>query len=105
MPSSDEAARSYFAADLGDGASAGDARIGGMEETRFITLMGSRLGALGDAQTLLDAFSSFDERDEGFVDVDVLREVFAEQPALLEHLVVPAFTDRRGKRFDYRKCA
>ncbi|KAI3617724.1 hypothetical protein CBS9595_003633 [Malassezia furfur] len=49
----------------------------GLDATSFLTMMGNHMGALSDSRTLLDAFESFDERDEGFVDVATVREILA----------------------------
>ena len=48
-----------------------------IDPTSFLTMMGQRLGSLSDSQGLLYAFESFDERDEGFVDVVTVREILA----------------------------
>ena len=57
----------------------------GLDATSFLTMMGNRMGALSDARTLLDAFESFDERDDGFVDVATVHEILAgDQEAVRE---------------------
>lgn len=87
------AAKTYFSQDTvagGGGGSGGS--VAPLEETRFITMMGAHLGELSDAPTLLDAFSSFDEKDEGVVDVHVLREVFADEPDLVRWRLARSLT-------------
>lgn len=83
----------------------------GLDATSFLTMMGSRMGPLGDARKLLEAFESFDERDEGVVDVAAMREILAgDDEAVrgalmqLERMLVPPFLDRSKKQFAYRKC-
>lgn len=57
----------------------------GLDATSFLTMMGNRMGALSDARKLLDAFESFDERDDGFVDVATVHEILAgDQEAVRE---------------------
>ena len=55
--------------------------VGPMEQTRFQTMMARRLAGLSDPGSLADAFASFDEKDEGFVDVQVVKELLADDPA------------------------
>lgn len=75
-----------------------------LESMAFLALMSARIGALGDARRLAEAFASFDERDEGAIDVDVLREI-VDDNELVRHWLVPQFLDRSQKQFLYRKCA
>lgn len=70
----------------------------------FLTIMSHTLGPLSDVRQLMDAFASFDEKDEGMLDVDVVREMLDHDEDLLAHWLSPTFLDRSRKRFDYRKC-
>ncbi|WFD32615.1 hypothetical protein MSPP1_003663 [Malassezia sp. CBS 17886] len=89
-----EEAKMYFS---GDGAP--------IESTAFLTLMSAQLRPLGDLSKLVDAFESFDEKDEGFVDVSAMKEILAgDDDAQAELWLVPAFLDRSRQRFNYRKC-
>ncbi|WFC95875.1 hypothetical protein MBRA1_002529 [Malassezia brasiliensis] len=75
----------------------------GLDATSFLTMMGNHIGVLSDPRKLLDAFESFDERDEGFVDVETVHEILAGDQEAIDKLLVPAYLDRTRKRFEYRK--
>ncbi|WFD28572.1 hypothetical protein MNAN1_003585 [Malassezia nana] len=75
-----------------------------LEMMSFLTQMSSVLSRMSDAHTLVEAFASFDEADEGVIDRSVLHEILGHDPALMALWDVPAFMDRAQKRFDYRKC-
>lgn len=64
---------------LGADATGADAR-GGIDATSFLTMFGTRMGAVADARKLLDAFECFDERDEGVIEVGVVHAVLADDP-------------------------
>lgn len=70
----------------------------------FLTQLSRSLAPVGDAHSLAEAFASFDEKDEGMIDISVLHEILGHDPALISAWEVPAFMDRTQKRFDYRKC-
>lgn len=74
-----------------------------MDQTRFIAMMGEQIGRVGDIRELVEAFSSFDEKDEGVVEVAALRETVSDGD-ILQQLLVPPFIDRAGRLFYYRKC-
>lgn len=75
-----------------------------IDQTRFIAMMGEQIGKVGDLRELVEAFASFDEKDEGAVEVATLRE-HIEDPSTLQQLLVPPFVDRTGRTFYYKKCA
>ncbi|WFD41018.1 uncharacterized protein MJAP1_004009 [Malassezia japonica] len=74
-----------------------------LDATSFLTMMATRMGPVSDARKLLEAFESFDERDEGVVDVDVVKEILANDQEAIDQWLVPPFLDRTRKRFEYRK--
>ncbi|PKI85915.1 hypothetical protein MVES1_000184 [Malassezia vespertilionis] len=77
---------------------------GSLDATSYMTMMATKLAPLSDARKLADAFESFDEKDAGFVDVALLKEIFGDTPELLQPWLTPAFLDRSCTRFEYRKC-
>lgn len=66
-----------------------------LDATSFLTMMATRMGPVSDARKLLEAFESFDERDEGVVDVDVVKEILANDQ---EAVRVAANADRSVAR-------
>ncbi|WFD34937.1 hypothetical protein MCUN1_001783 [Malassezia cuniculi] len=74
-----------------------------IDQTRFIAMMGERIGRVGDMSALIEAFESFDEKDQGVVEVAALREAIND-PEALSNMLVPPFVDRSGKLFHYKKC-
>lgn len=72
-----------------------------IDQTRFIAMMGDRISSVGDIHALADAFASFDEKEQGTVEVAALREAVGDD---IRHLLVPPFVDRAGRLFYYKKC-
>lgn len=106
-----------------------------MNFTQFLTMFGERLSGMDDAETLLEAFECFDEKDEGWIEVAELRKWLGEVGdrmderevsgiahrerrarltmtvrslhwgcTQIDRLVQGPFTDRSGKKFDYKAC-
>lgn len=73
------------------------------ETMSFLTMMSGVMEPFSDTRKLSEAFESFDEKDEGFVDVDMIREILDHNEAWINTWLVPTFLDRTHKRFDYRK--
>ena len=92
----------------------------------FLAMMSGVMEPFSDTRKLSEAFESFDEKDEGFVDVDMIREILDHNEAWvckalrrlsepvrlhlsngsyiqIDTWLVPSFLDRTHKRFDYRK--
>lgn len=64
---------------------------------------------MDDSPTLLDAFSCFDENDDGTIPVEEMRSWLSEvgdrmTDAEIDRLLKGPFTDKRGQRFDYKAC-
>ncbi|PWN28702.1 EF-hand [Jaminaea rosea] len=80
---------------------------GGVNFTQFLTMFGERLSGMDDAETLLEAFECFDEKDEGWIEVAELRKWLGEvgdrmDEREIDRLVQGPFTDRSGRKFDYK---
>lgn len=50
----------------------------GINFTQFLTMFGEHLCEMDDAETLLEAFECFDDKDEGVIDVAELRKWLGE---------------------------
>lgn len=82
-----------------------------LDATQFLTMMGTHLAPFPDMHKILEAFASFDERDEGWIDVAVVQSLLADDPEAvrgvltqLAHWLAPPFLDRTRSRFAYRQC-
>ncbi|WFD00220.1 hypothetical protein MYAM1_002968 [Malassezia yamatoensis] len=82
------------------GSEVNDARL---DSTSFLTMMGQHLAPLGDTQKLLEAFESFDERDQGYVRVEAVREILAGDQDAADRILVQRYMDRSREKFYYRK--
>ncbi|CDZ96719.1 Myosin regulatory light chain, EF-Hand protein superfamily [Phaffia rhodozyma] len=79
----------------------------GINFTKFLTMMGDHLLRLDKDDILEEAFGCFDEKDEGVVALDELRDVLANtgdkmSPEEIDTLFSTRFTDSRRNAFNYR---
>ncbi|CAO1617612.1 unnamed protein product [Jaminaea pallidilutea] len=79
----------------------------GVNFTQFLTMFGELLSGMDDAATLSEAFACFDEKDQGVVDASELRQWLGGvgdkmSDAEIDRLLSGPFTDRSGRRFDYK---